>query len=273
MSNLNKQITFLFPPNERNDEAIIGIRYYKNNWRESKDGYFTLVKKNENRYEILENLKNNVKDIEGNSFFINKLNCEKIIENVIFNKYLGNYDFILGLSLIELLGFIYSAKENSIKKCIITGPFMPNPLEKQSYKESFDSEPHKNVLYLRPLLYLNHVSILLFILKENNERKNVLLDISLFHIKYFEKDNFFFPKEMKQNLLIVPKCPIQLGEACGLWFISQVNYIMENGMNAFNELCEINIEYLLKIINNISDLLNISKFLKIKNINERKKRR
>ena len=42
--------------------------------------------------------------------------------------------------------------------------------------------------------------------------------MSHFHKEYFEKDNVLFAKEMKQNLLVIPKSPIQLGEKCGLWF-------------------------------------------------------
>ena len=263
-SNLSEQITFLYPPNDRHEENIIGFRYYKKNWRIIEDGYFTLVKKNENKYEILEK-QIDVKDFENNSFFMEKLDCCKIVENVIFNKYLEKYDFITGLTFIEILGFIYSIKENSNEKCIITEPLIPNPSEQQSFKESFESEPKKNVLYLRPLLYLNHVSILLFTFTEKNGRKNILLDMSHFHKEYFSKDNISFPNQMKQNLLIIPKYPIQLGETCGIWFLSQVKYIMKNGMSAFNEILENSTEYLSKIINEISDLLKISKFLKSKN--------
>ena len=270
MANINEQITFLYPPNERNDDKIIGIRFYKNNWRKIEDGYFTLVKKNENKYEILEKQKSDLKDIEDNSFFMKELDCGEIIQNVIFNKYGGNFDFIFGLSLIEILGFIYAAKENSEEKCIIIDPFIPKPSDKQSFKESFEFQPKKNVLYLLPLLYLNHVSILLFTFTEKDGRKNILLDMSHFHKEYFEKDNIIFPKEMKQNLLIIPKTPIQLGETCGLWFLSQVNYIKKNGMNVINELCEKSTEYVSKIVYEISDLLNISKFLKFKNSSESK---
>ena len=263
LANLSDQITFLYPPNERHDEKIIGFRYYKNNWRKIEDGYFTLVKKTENKYEILES-QTDIKDFESNSFFMKNLNCSKIVENVIFNKYADNFDFISGLTFIEILGFIYSLKENSQEKCIITEPFIPNPSDHQSIKECFESEPIKNVLYLRPLLYLNHVSILLFTFTEKDGRKNILLEMSHFHKEYFTKDNILFPYEMKQNLLIIPKFPIQLGETCGLWFLSQVNYIIKNGINVFNEILENSTEYLIKIINEISDELKISKFLKFK---------
>ena len=57
------------------------------------------------------------------------------------------------------------------------------------YSKSFESDPKNNVLYLRPLLYLNNVSILLFTFSEKDGRKNILLDMSHFHNQYFEKDN------------------------------------------------------------------------------------
>jgi hypothetical protein len=89
--------------------------------------------------------------------------------------------------------------------------------------------------------------------------------MSHFHKEYFSKDNISFPNQMKQNLLIIPKYPIQLGETCGIWFLSQVKYIMKNGMSAFNEILENSTEYLIKIINEISDELKMPKFLKFKN--------
>ena len=90
--------------------------------------------------------------------------------------------------------------------------------------------------------------------------------MSHFHKEYFEKDNALFAKEMKENLLVIPKSPIQLGETSGLWLLSQVNYIMKNGIKVVNELCQNSTEYVSKIIDEISDLLKTSKFLKFKNV-------
>lgn len=267
ISNLNEQISFLYPPNERKDEKIIGIRFFKNDFRRFQDGYFTLVKIEENKYEILEKCNIDIKDCEENSFFMENLDCDDIIKSVIFKKYINNSDFIFGLSFIEILGFIYSAKNNLKAKCIICEPFIPNPSHEESLKESFECEPKKNELYLRPILYLNHVSILLVIFTEKYGRKNILIDMSHFHKEHFEKDNIFFPTEMRQNLIIIPKNPIQLGETCGLWFLGQVTYIMKNGMHAINELLEKTAEYILKIIDEITVSLKLSKFLKISNKN------
>ena len=87
ISNLNEQISFLYPPNERKDEKIIGIRFFKNDFRRFQDGYFTLVKIEENKYEILEKCNIDIKDCEENSFFMENLDCDDIIKSVILKKY------------------------------------------------------------------------------------------------------------------------------------------------------------------------------------------
>ena len=253
ITNLTENITFLYPPNGRLEENIIGIRYYKENSKRSKDGYFTLVKKDRNSYEILEKIKDGL-------FFEEKVDCLEIIKYIIFNKINNNLDYISGLSFIELLGFFYCAKELLKDNCIMINPYSPNPLETQSIKESFD-EKKINTLYIEPIFYCNHVSILLFTFTENKERNNILLDISHFHSDYFKKDNFLFPKEMKKNLKILPRIPIQLGETCGLWFIGQLLYIITQGINILKIINDDSNNYIIQIINYITDLLKITKFI------------
>lgn len=259
MSNLSENITFLFPPNERNEESIIGIRFYKENIIEIKKGYFTLIKKGRNKYEIVEKF-------ENGEFFEEKLDCLEIIKNIIFNKHFKNSDYISGLSFVELIGFYYCAKKDLKDNCIMLDPYNPNPLDKASIKESINDQ-NVNTLYIEPILYSNHISILLFTYTSNNERNNILLDMSHFHSDYILKDNFLFPKEMKKNLILFPKIPLQLGETCGLWFLSQIYYIINQGFNALKIINTDYINYVTEIINYITDLLSISKFINKVNVN------
>ena len=263
LPNLNEQFSILFPPGNKEIKKLIGIRYYRKNVRNIEDGYFTLIIKGNKKFEILEK-KQDIKDINGKPFYNDNIDCFKIMQDILFSKYEkyeNDKDYIGNFSIIEILGFIFSAKEVKIDKCIIMEPFIPNLFDRSTIKESIQ-DFNENYLYLEPIIYQFHISFLLiFISSKDKCRYNFLFDMSNFHGDILKKDNCVFPKEMKYNLKIIPKVPIQSGPTSGLWFIGQIYYIIKNGIMAFKNIKKDDKKYCVETIITISKLLNIPKFI------------
>ena len=262
MSNLDEQFSILFPPGTKDIKKIIGIRYFSKNARNIEDGYFTLIIKENAKLEILE--KNpNINDINGKPFFNEYINCLKIMENILFAKYKNDKDqyYIGNFSVIEILGFIFSSKQVKIDNCVIMDPFIPNIFDRKTIKESTQNI-NESYLYLEPIIYKSHISLLLIHLPSKDKcRCNILFDMSNFHEDFLKKDNYIFPREMKHNLNIIPKVPIQSGPTSGLWFIGQIHYIIEKGIMAFKNIINDNKTYCVEVIKTISELLKIPKFI------------
>ena len=260
LSNLDEQFSILFPPGTKDIKKLIGIRYFGKNVRNIDDGYFTLIIKENKKLEILEK-KQDIKDINGKPFYNENIDCFKIMQNILFYKYENNKDYIGNFSVIEILGFIFSAKEVKIDNCIIMDPFIPNLFDRKTIKESIQNF-NENCLYLEPIIYNFHISLLLiFLSSKDKSRYNFLFDMSNFHEDILKKDNYVFPKEMKYNLKVIPNVPIQSGPTCGLWFIGQIFYIMQKGIMAFKNIKNDHKNYCAEIIITINELLKIPKFI------------
>ena len=92
---ISENITFLHEyledkKDHYNPDKFIGFRYYENNKKEKKGSYaygnyFTLVRKNYSKYFILEK-DNSIKDMNGNKFYDENINCYQIMKKIIFEK-------------------------------------------------------------------------------------------------------------------------------------------------------------------------------------------
>ena len=265
LSNLLNNFSFLFPPGERNQtEKIIGVRYYNNDVNDIKSGYFTLIfMKDKIKFEILEKTKNEIKDCKGQTFYNEKINCLKIIENILSKKYRDN-NYIANISIIEILGLIYAAKQIEIKNCMILDPFIPYFFKKESTREPANIKKDSTILYLEPIIYYGHISLLLFFFEKNKVRNNILLDMSHFHKEIIMKDLSNFPKAMRKEINIIPKKPIQYGPTCGIWFIGQMYYFLNAGIKTFDNILsrEKEKEYCIESIKFIIHFLNADNFIK-----------
>ena len=116
-------------------------------------------------------------------------------------------------------------------------PFYPNPLDKNSLKEIFnEDEIYENIIFIEPILFNEHITILLFSFKNNN-RINLLIDPSLYHFNSIAKDRVIFPPSMK-NAFIYPYCKVQSGPSCSIWFVAQMLVLFEKKIDSLNETLE-----------------------------------
>ena len=230
-----KKISLLFFPNEDNTYSFemkncFGFRYYEKNNRD-KCNYFTLIKKGQKGYYILEKTEN-IKDKDNESFFNKDLDCFSIMKNIVYDKY--KEDNIYNKSphgelFSEIIGYIYSMIYlGKFKNFIVLEPFFPNRSKKESLKEEIPSNLEDNVGYIEPILYDNHVSVLLIIKDNKLGRKNYLFDMSRHHSKKNIYDYTLFPIDMISNLISYPKKPIQKNNSCGLWFYGILDMIYSN---------------------------------------------
>ena len=230
---ISENISFIFPPNERVYDKKIGFRFYQKNPLISTDDnipYFTLVLKYYRRFEILEK-HSSITDSEGNIFINKELNCLEIMNDIISDKYTKNEDnikYIFPYTVVELLGFIYSIKENSTDKIVVLEPYFPSPFVKETIKEEFHERKEKT-LYIEPILFDRHISILIFYYRPIS-RNNILIDFSLYHYKTLIKYNPIFTDEMRANLTVFPNISIQYGLSCSIWFIGAMSLLMENNI-------------------------------------------
>ena len=137
-------------------------------------------------------------DNEGKSFIIKDLNYLDIIISIIKNKLREDKDNLtFANSTVEILGFIYASttlNNKNINNFEILEPYFPNPFIKETMKENCDFDVKK--IYLEPLLYNNHVSLLMFYFKEIRPnfflRKNTLFDMSSAHFKLIKNNDPIF---------------------------------------------------------------------------------
>lgn len=254
---ISKQISFLFPPNIRAFQNRIGFRYYMNNPLLSgnqETPYFTLVIIGNRKFIILEK-DSEIEDWEGNTFKIKELNCLNIILNIIHNKIVeSKNDFILPNTIAEILGFIYAAKTIQNEKIEIMDPYYPSPFIPKTMTEDFKNNFNK--IYLEPIIYDKHASLLLIIFEKAKEgytiRKNILFDMGGRHYKNFINENFIFLDGMLCNLKKFPENQIQYGNSCSMWLYASILTLLENKFVIPPEN-----DLLVKIINKVYELYNI----------------
>ena len=254
---ISNQISFLFPPNIRAFQNRIGFRYYMNNPLISgnqKNPYYTLVIIGNRKFIILEK-DSEIEDWEGNTFKIKELNCLNIILNIIHNKIVeAKNDFILPNTIAEILGFIYAAKTIQKEKIEIMDPYYPSPFIPKTMTEDFKNNLNK--IYLEPIIYDKHASLLLIIFEKANEgyitRKNILFDMEGRHYKNFINENSIFLDGMLCNLKKFPENQIQYGNTCSMWLYASILTLLENKIQIPPEN-----DLLFKIINKIYELYKI----------------
>ena len=228
----SKKISLLYYPFEESNHPFdikncFGFRYYEKNNRE-KCNYFTLIKKGKKGYYILEK-KDSIKDVDNESFYNKDLDCFSIIKNIVYDKYKEDNIYKKsphGELFSEIIGFIYSMIYlGQFKNFIILKPYIPNRLEKESLSEGIPDDLKDNIGYIEPILYDNHVSVLLVVKDKYCYRKNYLLDMSKHHSEKNIYDHTLFPLDMISNLSVYPKKSIQKNNSCGLWFYGILNLI------------------------------------------------
>ena len=193
---MSSKISLLYIPsglkNEKFDENnCIGFRYYEENQFKICH-YFTLIKKNNNkRYYILEK-EHKMTNIKDKSFFDEKLDCFSIMRKIIFEKYEKEEEtFLNGELFPEIIGFAYSMVYlGQFKHFIAVEPLILDQMNRDAIIERLPKELEKNIGYIEPILYNNHVSVLLVKKSINNLKKrvNIVIPKKIFLIiLYFQK--------------------------------------------------------------------------------------
>lgn len=259
---ISNLISFIYPPKIRGYKNRIGFRYYKSDPFKEEDNvpYFTLVYIGERRFQILEK-QINIYDNKGNTFFREKLNCLDIILNIIKLKLNQDEDNLTyPSSTCEILGFIYATKffKDKIDNIEILDPFFPSPFIPRSMIEC-EHEIDTTKIFIEPLLYNEHASVLLFYYKKKKSkelymRKNIILDMSGVHYISLKNQDPIFSEEMAYNIKKFPEKIIQLGRSCSIWFYSCMLYLLGNKITF-----PLDTDDLLKIIEKIYELFNIKK--------------
>ena len=261
-SGISEKISFIFPHGERIYDKRIGFRFYQENPCISKKEipYFTLVLKDYRKFEILEK-DSTIKDGNERPFTIKTLNCTEIIKSIISDKFndKNNIDYQFPYSIAEILGFIYAIREKSTENRIILPPYFPSPFIPETRVEIFDKKTEK--LYIEPILYKQHASVLLFYFVKHNSsdirRYNCLFDFSYCHYNILSKGDPIFCEDMSSYLKIYPfKGPIQFGLSCSIWLLGTILTLIETEKLSLANF--INNSLLFQIITKIHQIMKIN---------------
>ena len=165
-----------------NPDKFIGFRYYESNKNDKKEpyvngNYFTLVRNNYKKYFILEK-DFSLKDINGNKFYDEKINCYQIMKKIIFEKHKNKSIGDSGDIFPEIIGYcfalVYSTKIDNI---IFLEPLIANLESKFCVEESRKIEQFKKgVIYIEPFIYDGHISTIIFVYT-NTARYNTIFYI------------------------------------------------------------------------------------------------
>jgi len=228
---LSKKISLLYSPSNNNieqynKEHCFGFRFYSKSKKE-KCKYFTLINKYNKKYYILEK-NQNIKDISDDLIYEESLDCYSIIRSIIFEKYKGLKYAPNGELFPELIGYIYALKSlKKFKNFIPIEPFIPDKTDENSLDEDLPEILEKDIGYLEPILYDDHISVYL-IKKSNDEtlkRFNILFDMSRHFADQKVLDSSIFPKEIYKGFYPYPNISIQKHNTCGLWFYGIIECI------------------------------------------------
>ena len=86
-----------------------------------------------------------------------------------------------------------------------------------------------NKIFLEPIIFNNHFSLLLFYYKEKENiisRKNILFDMSSAHYEILLNKDPIFKEEMGNNLEKFPSNNIQIESPSTMWFYSIMLYLL-----------------------------------------------
>ena len=251
---ISRNITFIFPPGVNKLSGIIAYRFYNHDPKNitKNISYFTLVLKYGRKYEILEK-SSLIKDVNNNTFIEFDLNCLDIMINIIKGKLAKDIAFQYPHTKIEILGFIYSAMNEDFGAFKLIEPFNPSPFDESTTIEELDKN-NKNITYIEPILFNEHISILLVSFR-NDYRYNLLIDPSLYHYDIIQKDTVLFQYPMR-SFFVHPSIKIQSGPCCSIWFIGQILSFLNNKKKKHESNAEENV---LEVINKINQLMNKEK--------------
>ena len=269
---ISKNIAFLHlydkeEKNEYNEDKFIGYRYYEIDPQDKTPTYFTLIKKYDSNYYILEK-NHEIKDINDNKFYDNDLDCFSIIKNIILEKYRNKDSLIIGETFPEIIGYCYGL--NSIKRFknfIFLEPLIPEPFNPDSLEEDISNDLPEDIIYLEPLISDAHISLIIFS-KISNIRINMIFDMSRYHSNDEHLNSSIYPQSVINYNLRYPKKPIQNYSSCCLWFYGEIECLMSNSkydsfVSLFNSVKNEKINFYIDIINEISQ-----KFYGINNLFE-----
>ena len=213
---LSKKISLLVIPDEKSEDILnfkncFGFRYYEKN-NIDKCEYFTLIKKGRKGYFILEK-EGGIKDNDNELFYNEKLDCYSIMKNIVYEKYKDdriNNKSPNGELFSEIIGYTYSMIGlGQFKNYKILEPFIPYRMEPKSLIEEIPKNMDENIGYIEPILYDNHVSVLIIEKDKNNKRKNYLFDMSRHHLEKNIYDPTLFPNDMINDINVYPTISIQ----------------------------------------------------------------
>ena len=254
---ISRNITFLYlydknEKKEYNENKFIGFRYYDIGQNQSNSKYFTLIKRYNTKFHILEK-DESIKDINNKNFFDKELNCFSIINNIIIQKYKDKNHIMNGETFPEIIGYCYSLISLNIKNFIFLEPLIPEPLNPNNILKENIPVIDKNVTYIEPLIYNGHISLIIFN-EINNNRCNLILDMSKYHINTSHLNTLIFPKSMNENNSIYSKNPIQNYSSCCLWFYGEINSILNNNKytnmkSIYENLKDGDIRFYIDVIN------------------------
>ena len=260
---ISEKITFLHTyikdkKEHYNSDKFIGFRYYEKNLNDKKEpctcgNYFTLVRKNYSKYFILEK-NDSIKDIKGNIFYDENLNCHQIIKKIIFEKYRNKIIGDGGDIFPEIIGYcfalIYSNKNENI---IFLEPLIAHLETKFCLEESITKVTKENIIYIEPFIYDGHISTIISDFQDT--RYNILLDMSHHHFKRNYAFFSFLPESVKNAInYILPEKDIQAYSTCCLWFIGIIECLLKykkysTFKDIYMALRKDNINFYIEVIN------------------------
>lgn len=258
---ISPNISFLHPYEPKlekkyDENNFIGFRYYEEGINVPDTKYFTLIKRYNTKYYILEK-NGTIKDIYGEKFENPNLNCFSIIYKIIVNKYKNKERLKNGETFPELIGFCYALISiNKFKNFICVEPLIPDLFNKDSLEENIPNELQDKTVYLEPLLSDAHISLIV-ITNVNKTRFNFILDMSRYHSKETHLNNSIYPKSVIIQNLRFPEKPIQNYSSCCLWFYGIIGCLMNNKNyysfeSLFNNIQDNNINFFIDVINEIA---------------------
>ena len=272
---ISKNITFIHlyekEKNKEYDEnKFIGFRYFEKDPKSRDPKYFTLIKRYDSKFYILEKNKE-IKDINNNNFYEPNLDCFSIIDTIINTKYKNKDRIINGETFPEIIGYCYGLISiGKFKKFLCIEPLIPNVSNPESLEENIPDKLEEDITYLEPLICDGHISLIIFTMIDNF-RYNIIVDMSRFHTGTKNLHNSIFPKSIIIHNYRFPDKSIQRYSSCCLWFYGEIGCIRNNKeyqsftsifKNAQNE----KIKFYIDVINeigknyyNIPNLINVEK--------------
>ena len=259
---ISKNITFIHEykfGKEIDTNEFMGFRYYEYGPLSENLNYFTLLKKYESKYYILEKNKN-LKDRKGNPFYNENVNCYLIIKKIISEKYKKYDTIIAGDTFPEIIGYCYGLIDlGKFKNFICVEPLIPNFFIEGSLEEKIPEITNLDNVYIEPLIYDNHISVIIISRNQKN-RLNIILDMSRYHTSTKKLNSLIFPTNIiKSNMYSVyPKIPIQNGSSCCLWFYGEMECLINSDKyfsfkTIFENLKGESLNFFIDIINIISE--------------------